>query len=358
MRHIKLFLALFLVALALCGFLLYSRVEYKKLTYQEAQTIMSRGAVILDLRSQEEFDNRHIKNAVSLPYSELSSCAENLVPDKNKPVLVYCQTGLMSAPAANELIELGYKKVYDLGGLDFWPGALDSGWRTTTYYNYFGGELPPSTIEPINLTINRRINPQMPMFEFHVKGYVRQEYSVTRDRDLYYLLQGQSKIHAITIRSEGRVIQELTRLCTANYASADDMYGFSLDDWNFDGFLDISLWQYPGGTMRNSPTYYWLWDNELGRFVENDFLGSLSGDSGLVILKGTNQIRGYTRNGPFGGISRFYEYRDGQFFKVKTEEWFSEPSAKDKDKYVMRIVTEELINGEMVVTGERYEGEY
>lgn len=78
--------------------------------------------VILDVRTQEEFDEAHICNAVLLPCDSITAeTAQEVAPDKNKAVLVYCRTGRRSAEAASRLVELGYTQVYDFGGIESWP---------------------------------------------------------------------------------------------------------------------------------------------------------------------------------------------------------------------------------------------
>ena len=78
--------------------------------------------VILDVRTQEEYDEGHIADSVLLPYDAITAdSAAKALPDKSKPVLVYCRSGRRSAIAAQSLIDLGYTAVFDLGGIQSWP---------------------------------------------------------------------------------------------------------------------------------------------------------------------------------------------------------------------------------------------
>ncbi len=101
-----------------------SMAEYQKITPQEAMQMMQGDAIILDVRTQAEYDQGHIPNAVLLPDTEIRSKAETLLPDKQKTMLVYCRSGRRSAVAAKELVQMGYSKVYDFGGILDWPGEI------------------------------------------------------------------------------------------------------------------------------------------------------------------------------------------------------------------------------------------
>lgn len=97
--------------------------EYKKITAAQAKALIDAGnVIILDVRTQEEFDQGHIKDAVLLPDYEIGAKAATVLPDKNAKILVYCRTGRRSALAAKELISMGYTDVLDFGGLETdWP---------------------------------------------------------------------------------------------------------------------------------------------------------------------------------------------------------------------------------------------
>lgn len=70
--------------------------------------------VILDVRTEEEYNNIHIRDAINIPYDEINEKTEL---DKNKIILVYCQSGKRSNIAYKTLKDLEYK-VYDLGSIN------------------------------------------------------------------------------------------------------------------------------------------------------------------------------------------------------------------------------------------------
>ena len=99
------------------------KAAYKQITAEEAKKIMDSGEdiVILDVREQEEYDAGHIPGAVLLPYTEFEAKAEEILPDKDKQILVYCRSGRRSKIAAESLVKLGYTGIKEFGGIIDWP---------------------------------------------------------------------------------------------------------------------------------------------------------------------------------------------------------------------------------------------
>ncbi len=96
--------------------------KYKIITAEQAKSIIDAGNVtVVDVRTQDEYDEDHIENAILLPNSEIKNTAESVLPDKNAKILVYCTSGRRSKPAAKLLIKMGYTDVIDFGGLADWP---------------------------------------------------------------------------------------------------------------------------------------------------------------------------------------------------------------------------------------------
>lgn len=95
---------------------------YKQITQPEAKKIMDSGEdyILLDVREMEEFDEGHIEGALLIPYTEIEEKAEEMLPDKNAQILVYCRSGRRSKIAAGTLAELGYTNVKEFGGIIDW----------------------------------------------------------------------------------------------------------------------------------------------------------------------------------------------------------------------------------------------
>jgi len=99
--------------------------EYKKITPEEALEMMDGGVIILDVRTQEEYAAGYIEGAVLLPNYEVGEKIEELIPDKEQAILIYCRSGRRSENAAKELLEMGYTNVYDFGGIETdWTGEI------------------------------------------------------------------------------------------------------------------------------------------------------------------------------------------------------------------------------------------
>ncbi len=96
---------------------------YQQIGMQEAKDIMDseEGYIIMDARSQDEFDQGHIPGAIVLPHTEVREKAEELLPNKDQKILVYCRSGNRSKQASQVLVELGYTNVIEFGGINSWP---------------------------------------------------------------------------------------------------------------------------------------------------------------------------------------------------------------------------------------------
>ena len=96
-------------------------MDFYEISMQELEEKQKNGAVIVDVRSSQEYGEGHINNAINIPYYEIKKNAKNALNNKNQEIVLYCQTGFRSKQAYKKLIKLEYKKVYNLyGGLDNW----------------------------------------------------------------------------------------------------------------------------------------------------------------------------------------------------------------------------------------------
>ncbi len=87
----------------------------------EAVRLMNQGAVLVDVRSQAEFDSGHILDARHLPQEQVAQAAETLKRFKDKVVITCCESGMRSGAAARVLKTQGFSKVVNLrGGLQAW----------------------------------------------------------------------------------------------------------------------------------------------------------------------------------------------------------------------------------------------
>ena len=97
-------------------------VTYEQISGAEAKALMDSesGYIIIDARTQEEYDEGHITGAILIPEYEIADRAEKELPDKDQLILVYCRSGRRSKIAAEELVKLGYTNVKEFGGIIDW----------------------------------------------------------------------------------------------------------------------------------------------------------------------------------------------------------------------------------------------
>jgi len=87
--------------------------------YQMMQTLNS--FVLLDVRTNEEFLEKHIDGAILIPSHEIEERAEVEIPDKNSVILIYCRSGVRAVNAAKILVKKDYMQVFSFGGIMNWP---------------------------------------------------------------------------------------------------------------------------------------------------------------------------------------------------------------------------------------------
>ena len=95
---------------------------YEQISGAEAKALMDSesGYIIIDARTQEEYDEGHIPGTILIPEYEIADRAEKELPDKDQLILVYCRSGRRSKIAAEELVKLGYTNVKEFGGIIDW----------------------------------------------------------------------------------------------------------------------------------------------------------------------------------------------------------------------------------------------
>ena len=125
MKRVFIWILLILLLLTACGQDKGNDQEavYVNITAQEAKKIMDsqEGYILLDVRTQEEYDQGHIPGAMLIPDYAIREKAETALPDKDALILVYCRSGRRSKNAAQTLAELGYTNIREFGGIMSWP---------------------------------------------------------------------------------------------------------------------------------------------------------------------------------------------------------------------------------------------
>lgn len=101
---------------------------YSKITAEEAKAKLDAGgATVVDVRTAEEYADKHIPGAVLVPVESIGEEPPAALPDKDAVLLVHCRTGVRSRQASEKLAALGYTQVYDFGGIVDWPYETETG---------------------------------------------------------------------------------------------------------------------------------------------------------------------------------------------------------------------------------------
>ena len=103
--------------------------SYHQISQEEAKAMMEAddGHVIVDVRTQDEFDEGHIPGAICIPNESIGDKQPAELPDLDQIILVYCRSGRRSKEASQKLADIGYTRVYEFGGIVDWTGEVVKG---------------------------------------------------------------------------------------------------------------------------------------------------------------------------------------------------------------------------------------
>jgi rhodanese-related sulfurtransferase len=127
MKKSMLFL-LSLLLLAGCAAPAEQESSYRQVSMDEAIAIMEdeNDYIILDVRTPDEFADKHIPDAINIPNEAIGTEEIPELPDKEHLILVYCRSGNRSKQASEKLAALGYTNIVEFGGIIDWPGETVS----------------------------------------------------------------------------------------------------------------------------------------------------------------------------------------------------------------------------------------
>lgn len=116
-----------IVLLTSCG-APQDELGYRQISTAEAIEIIDseEGYVILDVRTAEEFQEKHIPGAINVPNEKIGTDSIEELPDKEQLILVYCRSGNRSKQASEKLVDLGYTNIVEFGGINDWTGETVS----------------------------------------------------------------------------------------------------------------------------------------------------------------------------------------------------------------------------------------
>ena len=114
------------VLLGLSLFGCSSKANYHQIDGQSALDMMNNETdyIIIDVRTESEYQQGHIKNAINIPNESIDESVSEILTDKDQLLLVYCRSGHRSKQASEKLAKLGYSNIYEFGGISDFPGEI------------------------------------------------------------------------------------------------------------------------------------------------------------------------------------------------------------------------------------------
>lgn len=102
-------------------------MDYVQISQEEAKELMDseEGYIILDVRTQEEYESGHITGAICIPNETIKDMEPEALTNKDQLILVYCRSGNRSKKAAEKLAAMGYSNVKEFGGINTWSYGIE-----------------------------------------------------------------------------------------------------------------------------------------------------------------------------------------------------------------------------------------
>ena len=97
-----------------------NEIRQDEIKSEAAYIMQQNGAYIIDVRTREEYDEKHIAGSVRIDSDKVKEQLPEICPDKNHEIIFYCASGVRSERALETAKSMGYKNVYNLGGIDNW----------------------------------------------------------------------------------------------------------------------------------------------------------------------------------------------------------------------------------------------
>ena len=100
--------------------------SYHQISQEEAKEMMAMDGtqIIVDVRTQEEYESGHIPGAICIPNESIGCDSPEALPDYDQIILIYCRTGRRSKEASQKLASMGYTNIYEFGGINDWTGEI------------------------------------------------------------------------------------------------------------------------------------------------------------------------------------------------------------------------------------------
>ena len=119
----KRFIPILMMLLLLTG----CGAQSSETTYRQISMEEETEYIILDVRTAEEYSEKHIPGAINIANESIGTEDIPELPDKDQLILVYCRSGNRSKQASEKLVKLGYTNIVEIGGINSWPGETVAG---------------------------------------------------------------------------------------------------------------------------------------------------------------------------------------------------------------------------------------
>ena len=129
MNKVLLTILILTMIIVIAGCQKTEEITYKQISQEEAAEMMTKddGHVIVDVRRMDEYIEGHIPGAICIPNENIDQERPEKLPDLDQIILVYCRSGNRSKQASEKLAAMGYRNVYEFGGIITWTGETVTG---------------------------------------------------------------------------------------------------------------------------------------------------------------------------------------------------------------------------------------
>ena len=104
-----------ILVIAVAANYLIKIILFQDLSVEKARELLQAGAPLVDVRTETEYEDGNIKKAMNIPLYLVAQKVPELLPDRNKTILLHCRSGSRSFAAKRKLKGMGYTNVFNLG---------------------------------------------------------------------------------------------------------------------------------------------------------------------------------------------------------------------------------------------------
>ena len=112
-------IVMIVAAVLVAGFFLISKTKAGEASREaHGWELIAQGALLVDVRSQAEFDAGHLEGALLIPHTDVAARLSEFGSDKNRPIVLYCRSGNRAGKAEDVLVANGFTNIHNAGGYE------------------------------------------------------------------------------------------------------------------------------------------------------------------------------------------------------------------------------------------------